>query len=119
MSACPAYQPTHEVSTFLREQGVSATHLHEMIAHAAPYTHELGNRRFHDWIFRVHGMIVDAITNLKTGASSAIKDAFLVYEDCPVCHGDDGHGHCEECGDTGEVPRYRRHSKKATIGVMQ
>jgi hypothetical protein len=103
----------------MTEQGLPPKELHDMVAHAAPFTHAYGNRRFHDWVFSVQGMVVSAITNLKTGASSAIKGMFVVYETCDVCHGGPGRNTCKECLGVGEVKRYRRPQAPRAMGVMQ
>lgn len=115
MSVCPAYKPSGEVRAFLLRNVITAEKLHDMVAHAAPFTHDLGNRRYHEWVFRVMGMEVVAVTNLRTCRSS-LKDVFFTHDTCEAC---EGHG-CFECEGEGTLVRARLQTPRpAHIGVMQ
>ena len=86
------------------EAGVSPGKLRQMIERSTRITHPFGNRRFHDYIFRVHNDEVLVIV-LPTGKTLHAKECrctqcmdtqrVAVYDECPRCEGKG----CKRCVD--------------------
>lgn len=87
-----------------KKEGFSRENLFHMVANSAIITDVRGNRRFHDWVFKVSNGVVESMFHLDEHLLS--PDEFVVYEPCPAC---DGEG-CERCDD-GEVRVVRKESK--------
>lgn len=92
---CPKYQASAEVARYLLLNGMSAAQLHDLVAHAAPYTHEWANRRFHRFLFQVRGMKVLRIDHLALD-----PDVEYALKKCDNCKGKG----CDGCRGGGYKP---------------
>lgn len=89
-----------QVRRVMAEAGISESTLEHMAEHAAICTHEHGNRRWHNWLFRVSGhsilhLQLLSLTEVGTGKTPMI-------EECDVCEGTG----CKACGWAGEIKRW-------------
>lgn len=120
-AACPEYVPSTAVAAYLFGQDLTAKDLHTMVTFASPFTHEWGNRRYHDYVFDVRGLEVLRVGNLRIGTNSGIirdnapnaDEFFTTYDPCGNCDGDG----CHLCNNEGTVAVQRR-ATKPKVGVM-
>lgn len=96
-----------------KRMGLTVEELQDMVRRSARCTHELGNRRYHDYIFNVEGQRVISIAELDyeevdideplevTYKCDTCKDqgTIPVFDECPRCEGEG----CKRC-DEGLVP---------------
>jgi len=100
---------SNSVLEFAKRNGISALELERMLEKSAVITHELGNRRYHDWVFKLESVTVRFMSPItekpdRVPLEVAGPGEFLVYEECEVCLGDG----CEACNYQGDNPVYRR-----------
>ena len=56
------YRLTPNAQEDAREYGLSVDAVVSMVKHAAPVTHEFGNRRFEKYVMQVDGSVVSSIS---------------------------------------------------------
>jgi len=107
---------TVSVLKYAEAQGITHLQLLDMVESSAKFSHELGNRRFHSWLFWIENNVVKRMIPLAKGVISGTLNRqvpvpgpgeFLVYDECMDCEGVG----CQKCDDTGEVPVIRKNPK--------
>jgi hypothetical protein len=94
------FQLSKSVQAVVAGEGLSTEQLETMVVKAALFSHDRGNRRYHDWVFRVIGNIVESMTRVECRTvSRSGSTAMTVYEDCPQCTALG----CRDCHWIGEV----------------
>lgn len=100
------------VLRFADKVGITPKKLEDMVSAAALVSHPEGNRRFHNWLFKVENGTVRFMTPIAPSTDSSSigltplgPNEFLVYEECEECDGDG----CEGCNFEGTIPVVRRH----------
>ena len=88
-----------EVLDVLKEEGISQEEFQSMLKSAALVTHGMGNRRFHNWLFRIRGDQCVAMNRWVREITRPSTEDMVVHEDCEHC---DGAG-CEHCDHIGQV----------------
>lgn len=88
-----------EVLDVLKDEGISQEEFQSMLTSAALITHGLGNRRFHNWLFRIRGDQCVTMNRWVREITRPSTEDMVVHEDCEHC---DGAG-CEHCDHIGQV----------------
>lgn len=88
-----------EVQEVLTKEKISADEFQAMLKGAALVTHGLGNRRFHNWLFRIRGDQCVAMNRWVREVTKPGSQDMVAHEDCEHC---DGAG-CEHCDHIGQV----------------
>lgn len=105
------YRVSASVQAYAERQGITLQELEDMLAKSCLISHAEGNRRFHNWLFRVENGVVRYMQPLATQPKkdtitheSLSPNEFMVYEECDDCRGKG----CPTCGYTGELRIVRR-----------
>jgi RecJ-like exonuclease len=110
------------------KQGVKLQQLQDMVGRSARVTHELGNRRFHDYVFMIEGNRVlsmqhlvpvdDIVEDEIIYRCVACKDTghLIVFDECPHCEGV-GCKHCDQGLVRNQIP-CQSCGRKSTSGVF-
>lgn len=81
-------------------EGLDEAEVIEWVRKAARFSHEFGNRRYHEWIFEVRGeQVLRMVTLDPVEQFEHSMSPMVAYELCEECNGDG----CKACGWHGEV----------------
>lgn len=103
---------TQDVLDVLHDNNISQEELHEMLRQAAIITHTLGNRRFHNWLFRIRGGVCEGMYPWIREVHKRGTIDLTIHEECEHCEGV-GCGFCDNVGEVRVIyqPQSQRSAK--------
>jgi len=96
------YVLSDQVKRVIKAEAVSVEELIHMVKLSAPFTGEGMNRRYHQWVFKVDGYLVEKMMLHDLRTVGATKGDGWIEEEHEGCLGEG----CRDCGWTGMVRRY-------------